>query len=60
MEYYVKFSVINPQTNETRCYICKESLLQSKIDLANSRNLNIVIESEKELEDIWSGFAEYY
>ena len=60
MEYYVKFSVINPVTNESRSYTCKESLLQSRIDLAASRNLILVVESEKEQEDIWSGFAEYY
>ena len=60
MEYYVKFSVIDPETNEQRSYTCKESLLQSRIDLAASRGLILIVESEKEHEDIWAGFAEYY
>jgi len=59
-EHYVKFSIILPETGETRGYICKESQLPAKQELAKSRNLILVVESEKELEGIWAGFAEYY
>jgi hypothetical protein len=59
-EYYIRYSITLPETGETRNYICKESQLADKKALAQSRNLILVVESEKEFEGIWAGFAEYY